>query len=95
MELPRGRLCAGRRQVDAQDAVGVIEHPCPDTSMKGQPVSQKSPERRPQDTAPTPSKTRRSYQKPKIVHLEALEAVAADCSVAGGKGDPTCIIGFS
>lgn len=41
------------------------------------------------------AKDRRSYQKPKIVHLEALEAVAADCSVAGGKGDPTCIIGFS
>lgn len=53
--------------------------------------------------APEPSKfaepgarqDRRPYHKPRIVHQEALEAVAADCSVAGGKGDPTCIVGFS
>lgn len=41
------------------------------------------------------STRRRPYRKPRIVHHEALEAVAADCSVAGGKGDPTCIVGFS
>lgn len=58
-------------------------------------MSQRQPECRPDTTERTASDKRRSYQKPKIVHLEAIEAVAADCSVAGGKGDPTCIVGFS
>ena len=58
-------------------------------------MSQPSKDRKHRAADPTEGKERRSYQKPKIVHLEALEAVAADCSVAGGKGDPTCIIGFS
>ena len=58
-------------------------------------MSQRPP-KRPLDSTETQAlDKRRSYQKPKIVHLEALEAVAADCSVAGGKGDPTCIVGFS
>ncbi len=58
-------------------------------------MSQKQPERRPDPAESSAPEKRRSYQKPEIVHLEALEAVAADCSVAGGKGDPTCIVGFS
>ncbi len=42
-----------------------------------------------------PPRGRRPYSKPKVLLLEPLEAVAADCSVPGGKGDPTCIVGFS
>lgn len=38
---------------------------------------------------------RRSYQRPRIIHRESLEAMAADCSFPGGKGDPTCTVGFS
>ena len=38
---------------------------------------------------------RRSYQRPQIIHRESLEAMAADCSFPGGKGDPTCTVGFS
>lgn len=50
----------------------------------------------PEAREPTsPSSGRRPYSKPKILLLEPLEAVAADCSVPGGKGDPTCIVGFS
>lgn len=37
----------------------------------------------------------RPYQRPRIIHRESLEAMAADCSFAGGKGDPTCVVGFS
>ena len=35
------------------------------------------------------------YQRPRIIHRESLEAMAADCSFVGGKGDPTCVVGFS
>jgi len=38
---------------------------------------------------------RRTYRKPQVLYSETLEAVAADCSIPGGKGDPTCIVGFS
>ena len=39
--------------------------------------------------------TARHWQKPRIVLRETLEAVAADCSLPGGKSDPTCLVGFS
>jgi hypothetical protein len=39
--------------------------------------------------------TRRSYTKPRIIERQQIEAIAATCSVPGGKGDPTCIVGFS
>lgn len=45
--------------------------------------------------AGTPSPARRRWRKPQIVYRETLEAVAADCSVPGGKQDPSCMIGFS
>ncbi|MEM1204892.1 MAG: hypothetical protein AAGN66_16805 [Acidobacteriota bacterium] len=38
---------------------------------------------------------RRQYVRPLIVHREPVESVAADCSIPGGKGDPTCGVGFS
>lgn len=37
----------------------------------------------------------RPYERPRIIHRESLEAMAADCSFTGGKGDPTCVVGFS
>lgn len=38
---------------------------------------------------------RRPYAPPRIVERQSIETVAADCSLPGGKNDPTCIIGFS
>ena len=43
----------------------------------------------------TPLAQKRRYQRPSIIHRESLEAMAADCSFPGGKGDPTCSVGFS
>ena len=37
----------------------------------------------------------RPYEKPRILHRERLEAVAAECTLPGGKNDPTCVVGFS
>ena len=39
--------------------------------------------------------SRRPYQAPCIVWREAIEAMAADCTIPGGKNDATCILGFS
>lgn len=60
----------------------------PKTSDASRPTG---PEAREQST----TRSRRPYSKPRVLLLEPLEAVAADCSVPGGKGDPTCIVGFS
>jgi len=38
---------------------------------------------------------RRPYLGPRILERQPIEAVAAVCSVPGGKNDPTCLIGFS
>lgn len=38
---------------------------------------------------------RRAWVKPRVILRETLEAVAADCSIPGGKSDPTCTVGFS
>lgn len=38
---------------------------------------------------------RRPYQAPRILERQAIEAVAAVCTVPGGKNDPTCLVGFS
>lgn len=38
---------------------------------------------------------RRPYQRPRILERQPIEAVAAVCSVPGGKNDPTCLVGFS
>ena len=47
-------------------------------------------------TSPNPgAEKKRPYHRPKIIHRESLEAMAADCSFPGGKGDPTCAVGFS
>jgi hypothetical protein len=43
-----------------------------------------------QDAAP-----RRPYQRPRILERQPIEAVAAVCTVPGGKNDPTCLVGFS
>jgi hypothetical protein len=42
-----------------------------------------------------PADGRRPYHAPRIIERQALESVAADCSLPGGKNDPTCIVGFS
>jgi hypothetical protein len=41
------------------------------------------------------SRTRRPYQRPRILERQPIEAVAAVCTVPGGKNDPTCLVGFS
>lgn len=42
------------------------------------------------------SADRKPYQRPRIIHRESLEAMAADCTLfPGGKSDPTCVVGFS
>lgn len=46
----------------------------------------------PTEGAPAP---RRPYRAPKILERQPIEAVAAVCSVPGGKNDPTCLVGFS
>lgn len=38
---------------------------------------------------------RRPYAAPQIVWREGIEAMAADCTIPGGKNDATCILGFS
>ena len=38
---------------------------------------------------------KRPYAQPRIVWREAIEAMAADCTIPGGKNDATCILGFS
>lgn len=38
---------------------------------------------------------RRPYRAPQILERQPIEAVAAVCSVPGGKNDPTCLVGFS
>ena len=50
---------------------------------------------RPRTHESTRTAPRRPYASPRVLYTETLEAVAADCSVPGGKGDPTCLIGFS
>jgi hypothetical protein len=42
-----------------------------------------------------PGARRRPYQRPRILERQPIEAVAAVCSVPGGKNDPTCLVGFS
>lgn len=56
----------------------------------------RAPSGRAEDTRPsaTPCR-RRAYAPPRILHRQSLEAMAADCGFPGGKGDPTCSIGFS
>lgn len=46
-----------------------------------------------QDSQSSPA--RRPYHAPRILERQPIEAVAAVCSVPGGKNDPTCLIGFS
>src|SRR5690606_9175553 len=48
-----------------------------------------------QESPPSPRARRRPYQAPRILERQPIEAVAAVCSVPGGKNDPTCLIGFS
>ncbi len=38
---------------------------------------------------------RRPYLAPRILERQPIEAVAAVCTVPGGKNDPTCLVGFS
>lgn len=38
---------------------------------------------------------RRPYLSPRILERQPIEAVAAVCTVPGGKNDPTCLVGFS
>lgn len=47
------------------------------------------------EDTPSPVTTRRPYRAPRILERQPIEAVAAVCSVPGGKNDPTCLIGFS
>ncbi len=48
------------------------------------------------DTASAPlGPRRRPYEAPRILERQAIEAVAAVCTVPGGKNDPTCLVGFS
>ena len=66
--------------------------------MQNDTISQQGPA-----TAPSPESAtaapgrrgRRPYQAPRILERQPIEAVAAVCSVPGGKNDPTCLIGFS
>lgn len=44
---------------------------------------------------PSPAAPRRPYHAPRILERQPIEAVAAVCSVPGGKNDPTCLVGFS
>jgi hypothetical protein len=44
---------------------------------------------------PASRPARRPYLGPRILERQPIEAVAAVCSVPGGKNDPTCLIGFS
>ena len=46
-------------------------------------------------TSAPSSSGRRTYQPPRILYRERIEAVAAECGIVGGKSDPTCLIGFS
>ena len=46
----------------------------------------------PNESAPA---QRRPYRAPQILERQPIEAVAAVCSVPGGKNDPTCLVGFS
>ncbi|MEM8932950.1 MAG: hypothetical protein AAGE94_17325 [Acidobacteriota bacterium] len=44
----------------------------------------------------SPADTVRPYERPRILHRESLEAMAAECTgFPGGKSDPTCAVGFS
>lgn len=45
--------------------------------------------------SPEAREGRRPYTPPRIVERQSIESIAADCSLPGGKNDPTCIIGFS
>lgn len=42
-----------------------------------------------------PRAGRKPWNRPRIVDRQSIEAMAADCGVAGGKSDPTCLVPFS
>ncbi|MEM9557747.1 MAG: hypothetical protein AAGC60_26040 [Acidobacteriota bacterium] len=41
------------------------------------------------------SSGRRPWRRPRILERQEVEALAADCTIPGGKSDATCLFGFS